>query len=338
MHQATKLSVLTLAIFFPLNLLAQQFDWKTGYLGFMDNREVDNTAFYGQTMFGSRLNGEIGVSPDSTNRFAAGLDFLYEYGWQGPYKRPSLVLYYEGSFKNLNYSFGSFNRYKKIDMPIALLNDTLNYYRPDIEGMFIEYKMPSFRQNIWIDWTGRKTSSTRESFIMGFSGYFEKGLFIYQHHLVMNHISLTEPMQAGTYVRDNFGATVKAGLNLSSLTALDSLVFIAGWIGSLDRQRHLYNFMYSKGFTCELEARYRHFGLHEMVCISNGLTILPGDAPYSAKYYNRADLYYQVINSYIDARIQFSYHHIPMTDMVSTIAVVRINTDGLFRKHDRVRG
>lgn len=332
MKRVVRLAILFSLTSLPLTTFAQQFDWKGGFMGFLDNHEVDNTAIYGQTMFGSRLSGEIGLSPEGKGRFAAGADFLYEFGWQGAFKRPSLILYYENSYKNLNFSFGSFSRYNKTEMPLALLTDTLNYYRPEIQGMYIEYKLPSFRQNIWIDWTGRKTRDVKESFVAGLSGCFNKGLFIYQHHLVMNHISLTEPMEVGTYVRDNVGATIKAGLNLSSVTPLDSLVFMAGWIASLDRQRSLYNFEYSIGITFELEAAYRNFGLHEMACFSDGLTILSGDSPYTATYYNRADIYYKVKKKWLEARVQFSYHHIPLTDMVSTMLVLRVNTSGLFVK------
>jgi hypothetical protein len=328
-------AIISIVFFIPLNVSAQQFDWKTGFLGFIDNHEVDNTAIYGQTMFGSRLSGELGVSPGGNGRFAAGADFLYEFGWQGAFKRPSLILYYENSYRNFNFSFGSFNRYRKTDMPIALLNDTLNYYRPEIQGMFIEYNLPFFRQNLWIDWTGRKTKDVRESFVAGYSGYFNKGLFIYQHHFIMNHISLTEPMEVGTYVRDNVGATIKAGLNLSSVTALDSLAIMVGGIASLDRQRDLYNFEFSKGITCEVEAGYRNFGLHEMACFSDGLTILSGDSPYTSTYYNRTDLYYQIKKDWLEAKIQFSYHHIPLTDMISTMLVLRVNTSGLFSRTDK---
>jgi hypothetical protein len=336
MSSGRALAIFILAPLLSINAMAQQLDWKTGYLGFLDNREADDRSYYAQTMFGSRLRGEIGFSPDGKNRLAAGLDFLYEFGWNGPYRRPSVVLYYENSFRNLDISFGAFNRYKKTDMPLALLTDTLNYYRPNIEGFFIEYKKGAFRQNVWLDWTGRKTVANRESFLFGFSGYYAKGLFIYQHHFIMNHISLTEPMEVGTYVRDDLGGTVKAGINLSSLTKLDSLVVIAGIIGSADRQRDLYDFRFSGGWTCELEAQYKRLGLHELVCFSNGLTILSGDSPYSSDFYNRTDLYYQIINSFIDARLQISYHHIPMADEVSTMVVIRINTGGFFRKSGKV--
>ncbi|HPT11097.1 MAG TPA: hypothetical protein PLP69_00610 [Bacteroidales bacterium] len=333
MKRFTRPGIFLILFILPLNALSQQFDWKIGYLGFLDNREVDNVAIYGQTMFGSRLSGEIGVSPEGKGRFAAGTDFLYEFGWQGAYKRPSLLLYYENSYRNFNFSFGSFSRYNKTDMPIALLSDTLNYYRPEIQGLYFEYKTPSFRQNLWIDWTGRKTKEVRESFIAGMSGYYSRGLFIYQHHLVLNHISLTEPMEVGTYVRDNLGATVKTGLNLSSVTPLDSLALMAGGIVSLDRQRTFYDFKYSKGITFEVEAGYRNFGLHEMACFSDGLTILSGDSPYTATYYSRTDLYYVMKKEWLEAKIQFSYHHIPLTDMVSTMLVLRVNTMGVFKKH-----
>ncbi len=71
------------SVFSALNLSAQHFGWKAGYLGFLDNREYDNIYNYDQTMFGSRISLEGRALLDDRNSIGAGIDYLYEFGSKG---------------------------------------------------------------------------------------------------------------------------------------------------------------------------------------------------------------------------------------------------------------
>ena len=65
------------------NLSAQHFIYKAGYFGFFDNREYFNEFVNDQTIFGSRIYGELGYSFNENNRIMAGADYLYEFGSKG---------------------------------------------------------------------------------------------------------------------------------------------------------------------------------------------------------------------------------------------------------------
>jgi hypothetical protein len=84
-------------------------------------------------------------------------------------------------------------------MPLALMTDTFQYYRPVLEGILIDYRTPGFRHNIWIDWTSRQSYRKREAFLLGFSGYAERGMLIWQHHFIMTHLahSLSHALKNG---------------------------------------------------------------------------------------------------------------------------------------------
>ncbi len=227
---------------------------------------------------------------------------------------------------------GVFPRYGKLEMPLALLTDTLNYYRPNVEGIFMEYKTSGFRHNLWIDWTGRRSVITRESFTLGLSGYFNKGLFVYTHHFVINHLAHTEPKIPGMSLRDNAGYSVMAGVNLASFTGLDSLVLTTGVLGSFDRLRGEYDMRSPLGWIGEIEARYKRFGVHGMVYSGEKQFITSGDKSYQAGFYTRADASYQITNKLIDSSLKFSYHFLPEANEFSVQFVLRVQIEGLFER------
>lgn len=311
---------------------AQSFDWKAGYLGFFDNREYDNVYAFDQTMFGSRISAEAGALIDGNNRLAVGLDYLYEFGSKGELKAPDMILYFNGSHNKINYAFGAIPRYGKIDMPLALLTDTLNYYRPEIEGIYLGYEGSAFKQNLWIDWTGRRSQVTRESFTIGLSGRLDKGLFVYRHHLVINHLAHTLPKDPNASLRDNMGFSVMAGVNLSSLTGLDTLTITAGLLGSYDRLRGVYDPKTMSGFLGEIEAQYKGFGIHSVLYTGEGQCITSGDKSYTADFYSRSDIYYKIKKNSLESRFQFSWQMLPdnITEL-SFLFVARINLGGIFR-------
>ncbi len=313
---------------------AQQFDYRLGFTGFFDNREYDNLYAYDQTMFGSRLRGELGVKTDQATRFAAGLDYLYEFGSKGELLAPDIILYCNGAKGNFTYSVGALPRYNSINMPLALLTDTLNYYRPNIEGILLDYSGKVIKQNIWIDWTGRRSEVTRESFTIGMTGSINKNLFLYRHNLVINHLAHTEPKDEAVSLRDNIGYTLVAGFDLSSVTAFDTLVITAGVAGSLDRIRGEYDFVSARGFTGEIECMYGHFGLHGLFYKGDDLCVTSGDRSFTAGFLARGDAYYLISGKTVESRIQFTYQFLPDATEMAMLFAIRINLGGDFKRRN----
>ncbi|MBN2213331.1 MAG: hypothetical protein JW723_03725 [Bacteroidales bacterium] len=307
----------------------QSFDWRTGFYGFFDNREYFNLYTDDQTMFGSRIYAEAGFSLNDHNSFMGGFNYLYEFGSKGDLIAPDIVIYYHGEKGPLNFYLGAFPRKGLINQPPMLLTDTLFYYRPNSEGMFLEFRKSFGYHNIWIDWTGRKTNTRRETFLMGGTGRFGKGAVFYEHHFVMYHYAAPAITVPDDHLRDNAGLTAVCGLNLSRKVPVDS-AFISSGIGfSLDRIRNVYDFRTRIGWYTELGAEHKGFGIHGTCYLGDSHTIIYGDRFYSSDSYQRIDLYYtKSPSSLISGKLQFSFHFVPGVVDYSQMLVIVINLNG----------
>ena len=110
---------LTLLFIIELPAHSQNFEWLAGFDGFLDNREyysIENP----QTIFGSRIRGEIGSSVADVHRFRVGMNFLYEFGSDLDTHLPDLTMYYQYDDHRINFQIGSFPRVNLIDYPLAL--------------------------------------------------------------------------------------------------------------------------------------------------------------------------------------------------------------------------
>jgi hypothetical protein len=322
-----------IALLAPVNLLSQQFIYRAGFFGFFDNREYFNDFVNDQTIFGTRISGEIGYSFNSRNRIMAGLDYLYEFGSKGEWIAPDFTAYYNGRNEHWNLWLGAFPRINKLSMPFALMSDTIPYYRPNVEGILLEYNSNNgFRQNIWIDWNGRQSYTRNESFLLGFSGYLKKNIFLYQHHFVMTHFAHTLN-GTGEHIRDNGAITLLPGLDLSNTLPLDTLSLSAGILASYDRIRDVYDFSFPVGFLAVLDANYRGFGFKGTLYAGESQVITSGDGFYKSDFYGRTDFFYQKTTSNISGRVQFSMHFIPGVMDLSMMLVVRASLDGIFARH-----
>jgi len=149
----------------------------------------------------------------------------------------------------------------------------------------------------------------------------------------MSHLAHTAPADPEQHLRDNAGFSALLGLNLTDVTGLDSLTFSAGFLGSYDRLRGVYDFRVPFGFLGELESAFKGFGLHGMVYAGDSQEILTGDGFYKSSFYARVDAYYQVSSAFVDGKLQFSCHFIPGVTDLSMSLVIRARLEGAFRRH-----
>jgi hypothetical protein len=328
-HMRSRLILLFTVNLFIHHAAGQSFDWRTGFHGFFDNREYFNQYIDDQTMFGSRVYAEAGFSLNDDNHFMAGISYLYEFGSKGDLIAPDIILYYHTGKGPLEFYLGAFPRKGLINQPLMLLTDTLNYYRPNAEGMFLEFSKPWGYHNIWIDWTGRQTDTRRETFLLGGAGHFRKGVLFCEHHFIMYHFAAPAIPIPGDHLRDNGGLTAVCGLNLSGILPVDSL-FISSGIGlSVDRIRNVYDFRTPVGWYTELGIEHKGFGMHGTCYLGDSHTIIYGDKFYTSDSYQRIDLYYTRSRSArIRGRLQFSFHFIPGVVDYSQMLVVLINLEG----------
>src|SRR5690606_31647443 len=120
---------------------------------FVDNREYAKSGGYSQSILGARLAPEVYLSLDSIHSLHGGLNVLHEFGSPGTVNDQLLpTIYYNYKQAGHDFYIGMFPRHELIGgYHRAILNDTLAYYRPNIEGMLWRYGNQTFYQQIWID-------------------------------------------------------------------------------------------------------------------------------------------------------------------------------------------
>lgn len=280
-----------------------------GYHGFFDNREFFNNYVAPQTMLGARVFGYSGFAVNESNQFCVGINALYEFGDKIKKDNFLPILFYQHSNDLVNVILGAHPRYGLIDMPHFLLSDTLSYYRPNFEGIFLKLTREWGSQSVWLDWTSRQDSFVRETFKIGGTGMLKRGVFFYRHDFIMTHFAGPAIPIPGDHIRDNGGLYCGLGLDFSSKTSLDTLVVSSGLCLSYDRLRNVYDTRLYSGCLTQVTAEYKGFGVKATSYFGEGQVQLNGDGLYSAPLYNRFDFYWRVFqNKYIQGKIEFTLH------------------------------
>ena len=303
-----------LAVFFltVFPCQGQKFEWGAGFNGFFDNREYYSLDIP-KTMFGARASGMVGVSLTGGHRIMAGIDYLYEFGHRPDAYLPDVTLFYQYESAKVDFIFGAFPRSGYLQYPIALLSDTLNYYRPNVQGAYFLYRGGWGYENVFIDWTSRQTDTAPEHFIYGFSGKFQKSLLFLEHYFLMGHFAAKGIPDPGYHLRDNGGFQVNLGADLSSLVFLDSLSLFAGGLVSLDRIRGVDDtWQTPAGFTAGFTVLYRFLGIDGTCYSGQGHTFLYGDPFYRLKQYGRLDIYFIPFRSgKVNVKLDMGIHFTP---------------------------
>ncbi|MGD2035958.1 MAG: hypothetical protein PVF73_12925 [Bacteroidales bacterium] len=308
---------------------AQEIIWKAGFNGFFDNREYYNDFTIPQTIFGTRTHLSAGLVIYENYSFHAGLDMLYEFGSSFDIEDTRPLFYFRYQKEPFDFLMGSFHRRGLLDMPDVLQTDTIGYYRPTIEGLFVEFRKNRGFQNLWLDWTSRQTKNDREIFHIGGTGMFRYSAFFYRHDILFTHYALSKEPSPDEHIRDNGGFYVRIGAFHPNSKIFDSLSFSTGYTFSYDRLRGIYGFEYRNGSISEFYMQYRGLGIRSTLYFGEGQVQLLGDALYSAGFYNRNDIFYKVFRKdLIEGRIEFSLHVIENVLDVSQSLSIYISLSG----------
>lgn len=308
---------IAVSIFTTTVAMAQQsLDINFSGLGFLDNREYKTFIPRSRTYSGTRTALDFGLNLDSLHHFVVGVNALHEFGAKPFFTQVDPIAYYKYESKNWLFSAGMFPRQGVLsDYPRALLNDTLRYYRPNVQGLLARYQNEHFTETGWIDWVSRQTATEREQFIFGFSGKYKpvvKGPFYLSHYFLLMHDAGAEVLLPTDRINDNGGGQIRLGLDLSHKTILDSLSFEAGGMMSFERERGIDGFKTPKGFVASVFLSYKRFALFDEFYKGQGSNIIYGDSYYSKSIYNRLDVIYTpFLSKHIKGQFIFSFHFSP---------------------------
>ncbi len=287
---------------------AQKPEFRFTFEGIGDNREFHNGKSRAQTILGTLGALEAGTTIDGHQLFA-GFSGLYEFGSTLDFHQPRLILYYAYKDLKKEFHFGSFPRRGAIDLPLAMLADTLLVYRPLIEGLSGKLSWEWGHQLAFADWTGRQTETVREAFMAGTSGEMKSGNWFLQNFILLDHLAHTSLRTPGQHIRDHFGFSLLAGFRFGDKQQLSGELK-GGLLSSLYRERSVSDgFETGHSFHFEGQARYRQLGLHTTLHSGDPLQFAHGDPFYRFKNYLRADAVWYFINhKNIRGRFNWSLH------------------------------
>ena len=288
---------------------AQNFEYQVLYEGIGDNREfAHSNKAESQSILGSRGAFEIGLEKGG-HRIRGGLSQLLEFGSDIDHHKPKLTLYYQFSDTKKDFLFGAFPRRGRIDFPLAMLTDTLLYYRPNIEGMFGEIRWSWGRENGFVDWISRQTDVNRENFTVGFSGeIFHKNLFL-QNYLHMFHDAGPGVAIPDDNVKDYLGYALQAGIRTLDNAKINGYAK-AGVLGSSFRERKVTDgYENSVSFFAEAKAKFKNYSVKSILSSGEGHKFKYGDRFYRVNNYLRSDVVWHFINhEQVKGTFNLSFH------------------------------
>ena len=294
---------------------SQDFEYQVLFEGIGDNREYFNELAYPQTILGARGAFEFGVKFDN-HRLRSGLSQLLEFGSDIDARKTKLTMYYQFKDDHKEFLFGAFPRKNRIDFPLAMLTDTLLYYRPNIEGIFGDLNWDWGHQNAFIDWISRQTDDNREIFTAGISGeIFLKNIFL-QNYILMTHVSNPKIRIPGETVKDYLGFALQAGIRTNEKSKLQGHLK-AGILESSYRDRFVSSsFQNSISFFAEAKGKYKNFGIKSVLSSGGSHRFIYGDLFYQAKNYLRTDaIWYFINHEKVKGTFNFSFHVIDWKEL-----------------------
>lgn len=295
--------VVFLFFMFGSQAFSQEKNWRIDLFNFFDNTEFGRSAFkIPQTMAGVVVSPEAGVIWDTVNKVNIGVSLLHEYGSPEAIGSFFPTAYYESNRGPVRFIMGAFPRSRTLDnYPRLFFQDSILYYRPNINGLFTEYRRGENYINVWIDWTGRQSKTVNEQFFIGFSGKYKRGIFYLQHYGAMFHYASKAEPVVEEPLHDNLLFLSSAGIDLAGRTFFDKLEINAGWAIRLERSRaENSGWLSSGGFLMETRAEYKWIGLFNTYYNGNnmmryypelGNKLYWGDPIYRSKSSDRADIY-----------------------------------------------
>jgi len=304
------------------SVFSQELLYQAGLHSFFDNNEFSGCPLgLSQTMAGVHAVPQIGLQWDSKHRIFVGADVMHEYGSDKFFGYYDPVAYYNYDGNPLRFYMGAFPRKLVLDKyPRFFFQDSILNYRPIMNGLFWEYfSSKGDFINLWLDWTGRQTFSQRETFIMGWSGRYNKDILYTQHFGYMFHFAGAGDPEKHLPLHDNGRVWTALGIDLSSKTSFDEFDVNAGWAVGLERNRAAGDGWHCpQGLLSQVRIEYQGLGLFNTFYKGGsqakyfdeyGSQLYWDDRLYRASSYNRLDGYiYFMKTEVVTLKFIVSFH------------------------------
>lgn len=291
-------------------VFAQEVGTKIDFFGYADNREYKAPHTIDKTFFGTTLSPQLYLKLDQTHQVVGGIHYNQDFGINSENKKKvNPIAYYNYNTERIDFGIGFIPRHEKLkNIPLLVLSDTLHYDRPNIEGMYFNYKSKTFHQAVFIDWLSKQGTANRERFIVGISGHFKFGKAYLANDGTLFHNALTSVEDPDVHIQDNAVLVLRLGLDFSENTFLDSLTVDAGAVLGFDRVRTDYSNQ-SKAFINNIHLGYRNFFVHNTLYLGDAINLPYGDSFYHRDKYNRLDLgWIPFKGKHIDGKFTASFH------------------------------
>lgn len=318
MKQTIQFFILVLLAATPiLSQAQQQIGLEIDFFGYADNREYKSIYTEDKTYFGATVSPKMYFAIDSNHRIYGGLHYNQEFGRHIENKdRVSAIAYYNYRDKNFDFALGMMPRHERLaDVPRIVMADTFMYDRPNIEGMYFQFRNQHIKQAIYIDWLSKQSYHERERFVVGLSGKYTFGSFYFADDALLYHNALTSNEEIEQHIQDNGIALLRIGADLSGKTFLDSLTIDAGVAIGFDRVRTEYDHT-ATGFHSNVHLGYKQFFVANTLYLGEAQNLPNGDSFYHRDTYDRLDLGWTPFRKgNLEGKFTASFHFAP--DQVS---------------------
>lgn len=286
------------------------------YFSFFDNREVKSPYQKSQTIFGSRLVGEVGIQfgPNQIMVGGLGIKDFGEHDWV----KSALTYYYHYEDGHFSGAFGLFPRQRlKGELPDIFIYDSLRYYSPTINGALIQYTNHHGYAEMYCNWISKQGYNKREVFEIVSDGRFGHKGFFGGWNFQLLHYALPSNT-TNEHIYDKIMLNPFVGFETNRVEWLDALTLNAGAVLSFNRDRTDMVWRYPLGFMGEIKLRKWRFELHDQLYTGehqyqgyekHGSSLFRGDPYYRSNFYNRTNVtFYLLSKDYIQCRATASMH------------------------------
>ena len=286
---------------------------------FFDNSEGDDSYRDALTHAGIRITPFLSVSTDdSIHSITGGYSFLYDYG-ERKLGRSDVELYYQYKHDKLRVLFGCFPRTKMREkMPEYLICDSINYYRPEINGFDFLYTIDNGFVEAFCDWTQLRSYEEREQFMAGLmahfrlNDWFQLGIDGHLYHYALEYGNKNQ------FIHEAATSHPYIGVLFNDEKRDFHYDFRAGMLFQIDRDRQEGKWHSPFGFVADADVRLKRFVINETFYCGKSQQFFGnqgfgkyywGDTFLQSNWYSRTDLGYNITshdNASLDTKLVFN--------------------------------